>query len=87
LILVASVALVRRDAPMAVFALFAVTTGLIFGRQSSVARYALAAFPAFGVLGGWAGRRGSVILLVAFMIGQVLFVAAAFSVALAGNPP
>lgn len=87
LILAGSVALVRLDRPMATFAICGVVIGLLFGRDSSVARYALAGFPAFGMLAALAGRRTTAVLWVSFVIAQVLLVAAAFSFGSASQPP
>jgi hypothetical protein len=87
LILAASFALVRQDRPLAAFAICAVSLGLVFGRESSIDRYALAAFPAFGALGRWAGRRGTVLLLVLFVVGEVLLVGAALAPGHPIEPP
>jgi hypothetical protein len=87
LIIGAALALARRDPSQAAFALVAVAIGLAFGRDSSVARYALAAFPAFGLLGEWGGRRGSALILLVFLVGQAFLAASAFGFGSASQPP
>ena len=89
LVLGGAVALLRYDRPTAAFAVFAVLLGILLGRDSSVARYALVAFPAFGMLGRWGGRLGGrwgfAALLAAFAAIQLLFVW--FSFGTANWPP
>jgi hypothetical protein len=73
LIAAASVRLLTIDLEMAVYALGCVGLA-IAGASWSLPRYAMVAFPAFGVLAIWGGRRGTLVLLVISVLFQAAFV-------------
>lgn len=70
---VASVRLLWVDLELAAYALTCIVLGIGFGVVWSLPRFALVAFPAFGVVAGWAGRRGSIALVALSIALQVLF--------------
>lgn len=68
----------RRDRELGVYSLgmIAIAVGAFLVVPSgSLARYALPAFPAFAGLAAYLGRRTTLALVVAFAIGQIVFVA------------
>jgi hypothetical protein len=74
LIGVASLRLLAIDREMAAYALGCVGLALVAGATWSIPRYVLVAFPAFGVLADWGGRRGTLALLAASIALQAVFV-------------
>ena len=74
---IGSIVLFRRDRLLGLYAAIALVLPLALvaggGYAHSIARYALAAFPAFAGLALVAGRRGSAVLAVAFVSAQVVF--------------
>ncbi len=71
--------ILRRDRELGVYALAALALGLLPGGLiSSMPRYALMAFPAFAGLAERLGRRGVLLLTLAFALAQWFFVTWAF---------
>jgi Mannosyltransferase (PIG-V) len=73
LVTVASIRLLWVDVELAAYALGCVVLGVGFGVIWSMPRFVLVAFPAFGIVAGWAGRRGSIALVGLSIALQVLF--------------
>ena len=78
LMLVVSVALIRRDLELGVYSVVAVGLSVMGAPETSMPRHALMAFPAFGLLGERLGRRGTIALTILFAVMQIWFVAVAF---------
>lgn len=78
LMLVVSVALIRRDPELGVYSVVAVGLSVMGAPETSMPRHALMAFPAFGLLGERLGRRGTIALTILFAVMQIWFVAVAF---------
>jgi hypothetical protein len=75
--LVGALLLLRRHLDLALYSLAAVLIGMA-GAGPSMARYAEAAFPVFAALASRLGRRGSLLVLLAFGAAQVVLVSASF---------
>jgi len=73
-IAVASLRLLKVDREIAAYSLGCVALAIAAGAVWSIPRYVLVAFPAFGVLAGWGGRRGTLVLLAISVALQVAFV-------------
>ena len=78
LMIVGSLVLIRRHTDLAVYGLVAVSLGLIDGSAPSMARYSLAAFPAFAAFAERLGPRGSLVAAIVFAVVEALFVGLAF---------
>jgi hypothetical protein len=84
---VGALGLLRLQRDLAAYSLVVLGLAVFFGRLSSDPRYALLAFPAFALLARSAGRRGTIALLAAFIVGQWLFVTLTFASGAATPPP
>ncbi|HYO42382.1 MAG TPA: hypothetical protein VES19_04220 [Candidatus Limnocylindrales bacterium] len=74
LVVAGAMLLWRRDRELAVYSLVALVLPMLpGGGLPSMPRYALVAFPAFAMLADRLGRRAGLVLLGAFIAGQVLF--------------
>jgi len=78
LMIVGSLVLLRHHTDLAVYGLVAVSLGLIDGSAPSMARYGLAAFPAFAAFAERLGPRRSLAAAIGFAVVQALFVIFAF---------
>jgi hypothetical protein len=65
--------LLPRHADLAVYGLCAIVLSLAGGPYWSMPRHAMVAFPAFGAIAERLGRRGSALLVAAFLVAQLLF--------------
>jgi hypothetical protein len=75
-VVISAVLLVRRERELGVFVIATLAIGLLtWTAMHSMPRYTLAAFPVFAGLGARLNRRGVVIMVVLFALGQVLFTA------------
>jgi hypothetical protein len=78
LMVLGSLLLVRRHLDLAVYSLTAIILSLAGAPASSMPRHAMVAFPVFAVLASRLGKRGSMLVLVLFAIGQILLVRMSF---------
>jgi hypothetical protein len=74
----ASVLLLRRHAELGTYCVAAIAMSIVGAPIASMPRHAMMAFPAFGYLATRLGRRPSLVVLVAFALLQIAFVAAVF---------
>lgn len=86
LMIVGCILLLRRHPDMAVYGLAAIAMSLIGAPASSMPRHSMVAVPAFAAFADRLGPKFSMVLLVAFVIGQIAFVNFAFAPGVR-NPP
>src|SRR5205807_10396931 len=72
-VLAASIRLATIDVELGAYCLTCLGMAVWLGAMSSIPRYTLAAFPAFGVLAKWAGPGGTTILIALFALLEVGF--------------
>jgi hypothetical protein len=78
LMVLGSLLLVRRHLDLAVYSLTAIGLSLAGAPASSMPRHAMVAFPVFAVLASRLGKRGSIVVLIVFAIGQILLIRMSF---------
>jgi hypothetical protein len=79
------VILLRRHTDLAIFGLVAIAMSLIGAPVWSMPRHSMVAFPAFAAIADKLGPRLSFVLLVAFAVGQYVYVDRSFGVGV--SPP
>ena len=85
LMIVGCLLMLRRHLDMAVYGLVAIALSLAAAPAGSMARHAMVAFPAFGMIADKLGPRLSALLVIAFAVAQIGFVKFAFGVV--SQPP
>jgi hypothetical protein len=78
LMVLGSLLLVRRHLDLAVYSLTAIGLSIAGAPASSMPRHAMVAFPVFAVLASRLGKRGSILVLIVFAIGQILLIRMSF---------
>ncbi len=78
LMVLGSLLLVRRHLDLAVYSLTAIGLSLAGAPASSMPRHAMVAFPVFAGLASRLGKRGSILLLIVFAVGQILLIQMSF---------